>query len=136
MTTFLQPSDMHPDFFVNADKKIKPVTTRNTFVANIETAYKLDHGSLERPTERRTVYIANNGFGYIHLDFYARGTSATGRTFAFRLPENSPTPVGLLETQTHDGGTIWINANSKEIHFHNLTVGQRYIVDIPGFWNV
>ena len=135
MTTFLQPSDMHPDFFVKADKKIKPVTTRKTFVADIEAASKLDHG-FNAHIGRRTLYIANNGFGYIHLDFYVRGTSATGRTLAFRLPENSPTPVGLLETQTHDGGTIWISANSREIYFHNLTVDRRYIVDISGFWNV
>lgn len=77
----------------------------------------------------------NGPFGYLHLDFTARVTARKNNS-GFYLPSNAPTPRSLLEVQTRDGGTIFIRAGSRNIEWDGLTVGQRYIVDIIGFWNI
>lgn len=76
----------------------------------------------------------NGPFGFLHLDFVARVSSRRGPSFA--LPADAPTPRSLSETQTRDGGSIFIRAGSRNIEWSGLTVGQRYIVDIIGFWDV
>lgn len=81
--------------------------------------------------DRRKLQI-KDGFGILHLDFTARTASNTNG--AWTLPTTSPTPVSLIEMQTYDKGTIWIEPNTRIIKWSGLTAGQRYVVDLIGFW--
>lgn len=81
-------------------------------------------------TFRRTLYLQGR-FGYIHLDFVAQVTNGNVAV----LPAGAPTPIGVLEVQTHDGGNVYINANDRTIQGGSLTRGTRYIVDIVGFFS-
>lgn len=83
--------------------------------------------------ERRRLYL-NNNFGYVHLDFVARIPNLNSTSFT--LSSEAPTPKMLIETQTFDGGTIWMDPNTRYIRWRDLRVGQRYIVDLIGFWNI
>ena len=46
----------------------------------------------------------------------------------------TPSDLDLIEVQTHDGSSIWLNAGSKTIYSCGLKAGTRYIVDIIGFF--
>lgn len=81
--------------------------------------------------DRKKLQI-KDGFGILHLDFTARTASNTNG--AWILPTTSPTPVSLIEMQTYDRGTIWIEANTRIIKWSGLTAGNRYVVDLIGFW--
>lgn len=81
--------------------------------------------------DRRKLQI-KDGFGILHLDFTARVASNTNG--AWTLSTTSPTPVSLVEVQTYDKGTIWIEPNTRIIKWSGLTSGNRYIVDLIGFW--
>ena len=80
--------------------------------------------------ERHKLRVVN-GFGKIHLDFKAV-TDVSGAIF--KLPDNAPKNLDLIEVQTHDGSSIWLNAGSKTIYSSGLKAGTRYIVDIIGFF--
>lgn len=109
--------------------KPKPVEVNswvtNTPANNIATFVDTQDG-------RKRLQV-KDGFGLLHLDFFAR-TANLGVNGTWRLPENSPTPKSLIEIQTYDRGTIWIAANSRVIRWSGLTSGNRYIVDLVGFW--
>lgn len=81
--------------------------------------------------DRRKLQI-KDGFGILHLDFTARTASNTNG--AWTLPTTSLVPVSLIEVQTYDKGTIWIEPNTRIIKWSGLTSGNRYIVDLIGFW--
>ena len=46
----------------------------------------------------------------------------------------TPSDLDLIEVQTHDGSSIWLNAGIKTIYSSGLKAGTRYIVDIIGFF--
>lgn len=75
-------------------------------------------------------------FGYLHLDFTARITAMGRIQQHWPLTDDTPLPTTLIEAQTHDGGTVFLNPNEKYIRAQGLTPGTRYIVDLIGFWNV
>ena len=135
----LTPSDLSAeDFKVTKDtdggsiiriNNDKPITSYVAHRPATSVATFTDTG-----TDRHTLWL-NGNFGYLHLDFTCRKTQClVGDNF--NLPNSAPTPKGLLEVQTRDGGTIWLTRNARNIRWSGLTVGQRYIVDIIGFWNV
>lgn len=80
---------------------------------------------------RHTLYLQGK-FGYIHLDFVVQSANATINVAS--LPADAPTPIGLLEAQTHDGGYVYIDANNRTVKGKNLARGTRYVVDIVGFF--
>lgn len=72
-------------------------------------------------------------YGKIHLDFTYLGNNANGGLL-FTLPSNAPLPIGLVEVQTHDGGSIYLDNKSKLVKAGVLTKNTRYIVDLIGFF--
>ncbi|MDH2997189.1 hypothetical protein A1D22_05825 [Pasteurellaceae bacterium LFhippo2] len=80
---------------------------------------------------RRFVQVRDN-LGIIHLDFKM---NATGQRALATLPSNCPTPTRLIESQLHDGGTVWVGANSRAIQCSVVSTNTRYIIDLVGFFN-
>ena len=78
---------------------------------------------------RRMMFVQNS-FGYIHLDFTAVSTSGAIAT----LPDTAPRPTGMLEVQTHNGGTVSMLLGSNTITCSGLTKGRRYVVNLIGFF--
>lgn len=140
MANFIDLEDLHEDDFILVQSgnilklKVKPKLPEASSILS----YTLNQPNSSIATfvdpseERRKLYLQNN-FGYIHLDFTAR-TATKGNNNTFNLPQNSPIPINVIETQVYNGGFIWINANTREIQWSGLTVGKRYIVDLIGFF--
>lgn len=65
-----------------------------------------------RGAMRRRLTLYPNGMGIINLAFRI---NTTNRTEMFRLPSGCPRPVSQAVCQTHNGGNIWIEADSDII---------------------
>lgn len=124
----LQQIDFHPDDFevVNGKLRFKQATKSYT----LEFTKTVIPWNNNRDLGSRQCNI-RNGFGIIHLDF--KKTSA-GNHIA-TLPNDCPTPISLIETQLHDGSSVYINKNSRTVYC-NGAVDTRYIVNIKGYFNV
>lgn len=126
------PPDLGRGFTLNpTTNKYDVALPITSHVATLLDGAKPSVSGHTNQTFRRTLYLQGS-FGYIHLDFVAQG--AQGDVAA--LPATAPTPIGLLEVQTYDGGYVYVDPNSRIIKGGNLTRGTRYIVDIIGFFNV
>lgn len=69
--------------------------------------------------------------GTLHIDFtFKKGGHI------FNLPADAPVPNGLLEVQTFDGGTVFIDAKSRSVMCTRLTANTRYVVDLKGRFNL
>lgn len=86
---------------------------------------------MESQSEARRMAQIKNGFGIIHLDFTARSSN---QMVLFTLPANMPNAASLIELQTFDGKPIWLDAGNRNIYADRLTVNQRYIVNLVGFF--
>ena len=75
----------------------------------------------------RNVLYRQGRVGYIHLDFVARAVSGTLAI----IPTTTAKPNRLAETQTHNGGSVWLDPGSSTIQFVGLTLGARYMVNLP-----
>lgn len=126
-------TDLYDDDFEIVNGKLRTRKLANTYPLSYATTK--DRVSTWNPVdydndERHKLRVVN-GFGKIHLDFKAV-TNVDGSIF--KLPPNAPKNLDLIEVQTHDGGSIWIDKGSKMIHASGLKAGTRYIVDIIGFF--
>lgn len=140
MANFIDLEDLHEDDFILVQSgnmlklKVKPKLPEASSILS----YTLNQPEssiatfIDNSAGRRNLYLQNS-FGYIHLDFIAR-TATKGNNNTFYLPQNSPIPINIIETQAVGGGMIWISANGREIQWGGLKVGQRYIVDLIGFF--
>lgn len=82
--------------------------------------------------ERRLMQISTSGFGSVHLDvILGRRGNHDLATFL----DGTPTPNRLIEVQTHDGGFIYMDANSRTIKSRGLNINTRYVVDLVGFFS-
>nr|DAN52839.1 MAG TPA: hypothetical protein [Caudoviricetes sp.] len=129
----LVETDLHTDDFEVRNGKLRTRKLANTYPLlyatgkdRITTWNPVDYNNNERHKLRVV-----NGFGKIHLDFKAV-TDVSGAIF--KLPDNAPKNLDLIEAQTHDGSSIWLNAGNKTIYSSGLKAGTRYIVDIIGFF--
>lgn len=130
--TYILKSSLSPtDFEINTQGVLQlrrtPLTYTLTYAAGkdrITTWNPVDHDN----AARHQLEIVGN-LGIIHMDFKVVKDSG-GSMAIFDLPSNAPTSPTLKEVQTHDGGSIWLNANSRRIMCGNLKAGTRYIVDI------
>lgn len=126
-------TDLHTDDFIINNNKVRTRKLSNTYPMlyatgkdRITTMYEQEYNS-----DKRHYLRVMNGFGKIHLDFKAV-TDVDGAIF--RLPDNAPNNLDLIEIQTHDGGYIWLEANNKVINASGLKANTRYVVDIIGFF--
>ena len=130
--TYVLKSSLSPtDFEINAQGVLQlrrtPLTYTLAYAAGkdrITTWNPVDYDN----AARHQLEVVDN-LGMIHMDFKMVKDSGSPMAI-FELPENAPTSPTLKEVQTHDGGSIWLNANSRRIMCGNLKAGTRYIVDI------
>lgn len=102
-----------------------------TYIATPNTnVVTMNAGNTE---QRRRLQVQGN-FGIFHLDFTANTVDALNSSTAFTLPDDAPTPKALIEIQVRNGGTIWVVAGQRTVRYKGLEIGQRYIVDLIGFW--
>lgn len=125
--------NLHTDYFEINNGKVRTRKLANTYTLSyaigkdrITTWNPVDYNNNERHKLRVV-----NGFGKIHLDLKAV-TNVDGAIF--KLPDNAPNNLDLIEVQTHDGSSIWLNAGNKVIYASGLKANSRYIVDIMGFF--
>lgn len=127
----ITPNDLHTDDFAVRNGKVVAVVTRRNFTGTwARGVAPWNNGPLE--DQRRAITI-QDGLGIVHIDF--KRTSGTGGLI-LTLPANCPTPSKLIEAQTWDGGSVWLDANSREVQSMGLTANRRYVVDLLGFFNV
>lgn len=126
----ITPNDLHTDDFAVQNGKVVAVVTRQNFTGTwARGVAPWNNGPLE--AQRRSVTI-QDGFGIVHIDFKrTRDTSGLVCT----LPSACPTPAKLIEAQTWDGGSVWLDAGSREVYGSGLTTNRRYVVDLLGFFN-
>lgn len=70
--------------------------------------------------------------GILNLDFTP---NSSGRIKLFDLPANAPLATTMITNQTHTGGLVWLEANSREIMGNELQAGTRVLVTMIGFFN-
>ena len=133
--TFIQPKDFNTDHFEIKKGKVCAKRTASKYTLNwmspqtdITTNNPADYGN----GNRRYLQILN-GIGKIHLDFKPL-KDVSYRVNVASLPAGCPRPSELIETQTHDGGSLWIDAGNSVIIGSGLKANTRYIVDIIGFF--
>ena len=126
----ITPNDLHTDDFAVQNGKVVAVVTRRNFTGTwARNVQPWSNGPLE--AQRRSITI-QDGLGVVHIDF--KRTSGTSGAI-MTLPSNCPTPTQLIEVQTWDGGSVWLDANNREVQSSGLTANRRYIVDLLGFFN-
>lgn len=101
-------------------KEIEMYVCTPTSIARVNTA---------RSEGRRKLQV-KSGFGVLHLDFTPTATNGK----LFDLPENSPTPTGLIEVQTFSGGVVWLEQGSRQVQSQGLRANARVILDLVGFF--
>ncbi|WP_439327607.1 hypothetical protein [Lonepinella sp. BR2357] len=131
--TVLTQSDLNTDDFYVENKQVRiyPKLPTPTEYLCLFVSGKANANSSNEIY--RKLYVQGN-YGYIHLDF--RPVTVSGNVNIATLPTNAPTPSATLEVQTFDGGNVWIDKDSRKIYASGLTTGQRYTVNIPGYFNV
>lgn len=125
----LTPQDLASEDFVVMNNKVHIQMTRQELVA--KWVGQATGGAANRPEWRRS-FTVQNGYGQIHLDFKLK--SGSGGEIA-KLPDDAPTPVRLLEVQTNDGGTVWLDPQQRTIKGGGLKPNTRYIVDLVGYFS-
>lgn len=112
--------------------------TRRSYVASIVgygNNIRLD-GTIDSEInrQRRSLIVDSLGLGVLHLDFIALTVNKI--ITLMTLPGDAPTPTSLIEVQTHDGSSIWINAGTRYVQGRFKTENERYIVDLIGYFNI
>lgn len=131
----IQDLDFHDDDFIIQNGKVRSVkrlkTYNLTFAAPktiVTTNNPVDYGN-----QSRHQLSVMDGMGKIHLDFKMLKDSGASLAL-FQLPSSVPAPVELIESQVHDGGTLWVSSGSRTVYGNNLKANTRYIVDLVGFF--
>ena len=131
----VQDLDLHDEDFIVENNKVR---TRK-----IVKSYKLDFAAgkdtittnhpNDYDSQNRRQLTVLDGMGKIHLDFkMVKGIGP--RQALFKLPANAPKNLELIETQLWDGTSVWVDAGSPWVMGNSLKAGQRYIVDLIGFF--
>lgn len=132
----VQDLDLHEDDFVIEGKKVRTRKVGKSFKLDfilgkdiITTNNDKDYDK----QERRQLTVLD-GIGKIHLDFKMVKDSGNLRPL-FRLPAGAPRNLELIETQVWDGASVWLNAGNNIVYGSGLREGQRYILDLIGFFS-
>jgi hypothetical protein len=103
-----------------------------TWTLNTGAVYSQTHPSRDIPG-RKSCRV-EWGLGIIHLDFVAAAESGEIGYIPDTQPNPGPKAEILIEEQLHDGSTVWIDQGTRAIKAQGLTVGQRYLFNIIGFF--
>lgn len=131
----LQDLDLHEKDFVISQGKVRTLKQFERFTVEWGNTQSVltTMNPAEYTQQRRRVLSVLDGMGKIHLDF-KMVSNANGSVLLFKLPANAPKNLDLIETQVHDGGSVWLDANSKNIYGTGLKANTRYIIDLIGFF--
>ena len=132
----VQGIDLHDDDFIVVNGKVR---TRK-----VGKSYKIDffsgkdvittNNDVDYDRQERRQLTVLDGMGKIHLDFKMVASAGTRRPL-FRLPADAPRNLELIETQVWDGSSVWLNAGDRVVYGAGLKAGQRYILDLIGFFS-
>ena len=122
----------------------KYATKENVGIAKVITIPFINSNfvSSRSDADRRfqLTYIKETGVGMLKIDFIIRGDIAD-TTIIGRLPEDSPTPTALLESQMFIGNNsfnIWIEGGSRDVKISNVRVSEignkRIIFNMSGIF--
>ena len=135
VTKVVRPVDLHEDDFDIVNNKVRISHTIKIYALKyaapdtvITTLNKVDYNQVGRH------YLSVAGIhGNIHVDFKMEVDSGPRRPL-FQLPAEAPTPVQLIEEQTFDGSSIWVDAKSRTVMGNGLKAGTRYILNLGGYF--
>lgn len=135
VTKVIRPVDLHDDYFDIVDNKVRVRPTIKIYDVKyvapdsvITTQMPVDYAKIGRH------YISVAGIhGKIHLDFKMVIDSGPRRAL-YTLPPEAPTPVQLIEEQTFDGSSVWVDAGSRTVMGNGLKAGTRYILNLGGYF--
>ena len=135
VTKVIRPVDLHEDDFEIVNNKVRVAPTIKIYELKyaapdtvITTLNKVDYHQVGRH------YLSVAGIhGNIHVDFKMEVDSGPRRPL-FQLPAEAPTPVQLIEEQTFDGSSIWVDAKSRTVMGNGLKAGTRYILNLGGYF--
>lgn len=131
----IRPEDLHDDDFDIVDNKVRVRPTIKMYNLKyaapdtvITTHTPVDYDKIGRH------YLSVAGIqGNIHVDFKMVIDSGARRAL-YVLPPEAPTPVQLIEEQTFDGSSIWVDAGSRTVMGNGLKAGTRYILNLGGYF--
>lgn len=131
----IRPEDLHDDDFDIVDNKVRVRPTIKMYNLKyaapdtvITTQMPVDYDKIGRH------YLSVAGIqGNIHVDFKMVVDSGPRRAL-YVLPTEAPTPVQLIEEQTFDGSSIWVDAGSRTVMGNGLKAGTRYILNLGGYF--
>nr|DAM35025.1 MAG TPA: hypothetical protein [Caudoviricetes sp.] len=131
----IRPEDLHEDDFDIVDNKVRVRPTIKMYNLKyaapdtvITTQMPVDYDKIGRH------YLSVAGIqGNIHVDFKMVVDSGPRRAL-YVLPTEAPTPVQLIEEQTFDGSSIWVDAGSRTVMGNGLKAGTRYILNLGGYF--
>lgn len=131
----IRPEDLHDDDFDIVDNKVRVRPTIKIYDLKyaapdtvITTQMPVDYAKTSRH------YLSVAGIqGNIHVDFKMVVDSGQRRAL-YTLPPEAPTPVQLIEEQTFDGSSIWVDAGSRTVMGNELKAGTRYILNLGGYF--
>ena len=135
VTKVIRPVDLHEDDFDIVDNKVRVRPTIKIYDLKyaapdtvITTQMPVDYAKIGRH------YLSVAGIqGNIHVDFKMVIDSGPRRAL-YTLPPEAPTPVQLIEEQTFDGSSIWVDAGSRTVMGNGLKAGTRYILNLGGYF--
>lgn len=131
----IQDLDFHDDDFIIQNGKVRSVKRLKTY--NLTFAVPKTTATTNNPVDydnqSRHQLSIMDGMGKIHLDFKMLKDSGASLAL-FQLPSSAPAPVELIESQVHDGGTLWVGSGSRTVYGNSLKANTRYIIDLVGFF--
>lgn len=135
VTKVIRPVDLHDDDFDIVDNKVRVRPTIKIYDVKyvapdsvVTTQMPVDYAKIGRH------YLSVAGIhGKIHLDFKMVIDSGPRRAL-YTLPPEAPTPVQLIEEQTFDGSSVWVDAGSRTVMGNGLKAGTRYILNLGGYF--
>lgn len=131
-----QDIDFHDDDFIIENNKVRTRKVGKSFKLDFILGKDVITTNNDRDydkQERRQLTVLD-GIGKIHLDFKMVKDSGNLRPL-FKLPANAPRNLELIETQVWDGASVWLNAGNNVVYGSGLREGQRYILDLIGFFS-
>ena len=132
----VQDLDLHDDDFIVVGNKVRTRKVGKSFKLDFISGKDVitTNNDLDYDKQERRQLTVLDGIGKIHLDFKMVQNTGSRRAL-FRLPTDAPKNLELIETQVWDGSSVWLDANSKIVYGSGLRAGQRYILDLIGFFN-
>lgn len=132
----IQPTDLHTDDFSISNGKVRAVKNVEKYNLVYEGASVFtDHIGRTSDAGNRLYLQVSDGLGKVHID--GKAVTAVSNRVIARLPANAPTPKNLVEVGVYVGeafGSVWINANSRDVYASGIPVGKRIVLDLIGFF--